>query len=256
MTETGERRSGPDFMTIDVFEHSIPAHPRWWLRLRGQLRAGLPGLRGGTINYANRATHHLFKPGLVPGTSALVAAWETPDAAERAFAGPLRWVLDTAPGYSLDGEVARVRVDSESERDHWHGWRPNVENARPLTDDEPMVAVVHGILKRGSLLEFARNNIHAASRAAHHPGHRGSVDLSSNLPYEHTSVSLWKTYGLAQDFAYKPGGHAQAMKHSLTHRTHRVGVFVQVRPLASSGRLGLDSPAYPHLPPTSRGVAS
>lgn len=60
-----------------------------------------------------------------------------------------------------------------------------------------MVALVHGILRRGRLLEFLRNNLHAASRAAHHPGHRGSIDISAQLPYEHTSISLWKTYALA-----------------------------------------------------------
>jgi hypothetical protein len=97
-----------------------------------------------------------------------------------------------------------------------------------------------------------RNNAHAASRAAHHPGHRGSIDISAQLPFEHTSISLWKTYGLAQDFAYKPGGHASGMKHALTKKTHRVGVFLQVRPLACSGELGIDQPPFPELPAAHR----
>jgi len=111
-----------------------------------------------------------------------------------------------------------------------------------LTKDEPMVAIVHGILRRGRLLEFVGNNRHAASRALHHPGHRGSVDISSQLPFEHTSISLWKTYALAQEFAYKRGGHANALKHALKNQTHRLGVFLQVRPLASTGTLGIDAP--------------
>lgn len=250
-----ERRTGPDFVTIDVFDDALLLRPRWWLRLRSQLRAGVPGLRGGTVNYANHATHRLLRPGMVPGTTALVTAWEAPEAAEDAFDGPLRWALQKPPAFSLDGEVVRVKVDAHSERDHWHGWQPSAEGARPLEKDDPMVVLVHGILKRGELLQFAANNIHAASRAAHHPGHRGSVDISSHLPYEHTSVSLWKSYGLAQDFAYKPGGHAQAMKHALLEKTHRVGVFTQVRPVASSGRLGLEVDAFPDLPPTSRRAA-
>ncbi|GAA3645069.1 hypothetical protein GCM10022237_00600 [Nocardioides ginsengisoli] len=98
-----------------------------------------------------------------------------------------------------------------------------------------------------------RNNAHAASRAAHHPGHRGSIDISSQLPYEHTSISLWKTYGLAQDFAYKKGGHASAMTHALKQKTHRVGVFLQARPLACTGTLGTDRPPYPQLPEARRG---
>jgi len=122
-----------------------------------------------------------------------------------------------------------------------------------LAKEEPMVAIVHGILRRGRLLEFMRNNLHAASRAAHHHGHRGSIDISAQLPYEHTSISLWRTYALAQDFAYMPGGHATAMKHSQKENTHRVGVFLQVRPLACTGMLGIDEEPFPQLPAANRG---
>ena len=115
-----------------------------------------------------------------------------------------------------------------------------------------MIAIVHGILRRGRLVEFVRNNVHAASRAAHHPGHRGSIDISSQVPYEHTSISLWKTYALAQDFAYKKGGHATGMKHALKEKTHRVGVFLQARPLACTGTLGIDTTPFPRLPAANR----
>jgi hypothetical protein len=161
--------------------------------------------------------------------------------------------VDGVGRFSLDGELVRAKVDSNSDRDSWHGWKPRADGAEPLVHDEPMVAIVHGILRRRELIEFARNNLHAASRAANHPGHRGSVDISSRLPFEHTSISLWKTYALAQDFAYKPGGHANALKHALKSKTHKVGVFLQVRPLASTGRLGIDAPPFPDLPPANRG---
>jgi len=116
--------------------------------------------------------------------------------------------------FSIADEQSVAPSHSESERDHWHGWAPKSDGAEPLDKQEPMVAIVHGILRRGRLLEFLRNNLHAASRASHHHGHRGSIDISSQLPFEHTSISLWRTYKLAQDFAYMPGGHAAAMKHS------------------------------------------
>lgn len=241
-----------DFLTIDAFGRPPGGRVRWRRRLRRTLDSGVPGLRAATVNYANNATHTVL-PGLLPGGSALVAAWDSPEAAEAAYRGPLRTAIDGAGRFSLDGEIVRVRVDSESDTDSWHGWRPRSEGAEPLTKDEPMVAIVHGILRRGSLLEFVRNNLDAASRAAHHPGHRGSIDISSQLPFEHTSISLWKTYALAQDFAYKPGGHAHAMKHAITQKTHRVGVFLQVRPLAATGSLGIDDPPFPDLPQAARG---
>ncbi|MFW6867063.1 hypothetical protein ACOACQ_06725 [Nocardioides sp. CPCC 206347] len=243
--------SRPDFVTVDAFPRPVGGRIRWRRDLRRILDAGVDGLRGSTVNYSNNGTHRVV-PGLVPGGCALVAAWESAEAAEAAFAGPLRRTLDGPGRFSLDGEIVRVRIDSESERNDWHGWEPRTEGAAPLTDDEPMVAIVHGILRRGDLIEFVRNNAHAASRAAHHPGHRGSIDISSQLPYEHTSISLWKTYALAQDFAYKPGGHASALKHAIKAKTHRVGVFLQARPLAATGSLGIDRPPFPQLPAANR----
>jgi len=201
------------------------------------------------VNHSNNGTHSLA-PRLIPGGCALVAAWESAEAAQAAFRGRLRPIVEGPNRFSLDGEIVRVRTDNDG--DTWHGWQPRADGAQPLAQDEPMVAIVHGIIRRGHLLDFVRDNLHAASRAAHHPGHRGSVDISSQLPFEHTSISLWKTYALAQDFAYKPGGHAYAMKKVRQQNTHKVGVFLQVRPLASSGTLGIDELAFPHLPPADR----
>lgn len=242
---------GPDFLTIDALGRPDRGRLRWRRDLRRIVGSGIAGLRGASVNHANDGTHALV-PSVLPGGCALVAAWESEDAARAAFAGPLRGALEGTDPFHLDAEVVRVRVDPSSEREDWHGWRPRADGATPLADDEPMIAVVHGILHRGRLTEFLRNNVHAASRAAHHPGHRGSIDISSALPYEHTSISLWKTYALAQDFAYRKGGHATAMTHALKEHTHRVGVFLQARPLAATGTLGLDRPPFPQLPPAVR----
>jgi hypothetical protein len=121
-----------------------------------------------------------------------------------------------------------------------------------MSSDEPLAAVVHGVLRRGHLPRFARNINHAASQAKFHPGHCGSVDVSSQLPFEHTSVSLWKTMRLARDYAYKPGAHLHGMNNTRDVKGHRVGVFLQIRVLRSSGALGLAVPAYPDLPPATR----
>jgi hypothetical protein len=203
---------GPDFLTVDAFDRPPGGRIRWSRDVARAIDNGIEGLRGATVNYANN--------------------------------GPGR--------FSMDSEIVRVRIDSESERETWHGWKPSAEGTEPLVKEEPMVAIVHGILRRGRLVEFVRNNVHAASRAAHHPGHRGSIDISSQLPYEHTSISLWKTYDLAQDFAYKKGGHASAMKHSVKEKTHRVGVFLQARPLACTGTLGIGRTPFPQLPEARR----
>ena len=42
------------------------------------------------------------------------------------------------------------------------------------------------------------------------------------------------------------------MSHALKQKTHRVGVFLQARPLACTGTLGIDQPPYPQLPEARR----
>ena len=238
-----------DFLTVDVFDRPPGGRLLWRRRASRELKRGVWGLRAATVSHASNATYSIA-PRLVPGGCASVAACNSPEAAEAAFRGRLRALIDGAGRFSLDGEMVRVRLSEEGNT--WLGWLPSADGSEPLEAGEWMVAIVHGVIRKGHLVRFARNNLHAASRAAHHPGHRGSVDISSRLPYEHTSISLWKTYALAQDFAYRPGGHATAMKHSF-HNTHETGVFLQVRPLASTGTLGIDAPPFPGLPPSNRG---
>ena len=90
--------SGPDFLTVDAFLRPPGGRIRWRRDLRHVIDSGIDGLRGATVNYANNGTHSLA-PGLLPGGCALVAAWESAEAAEAAFAGPCA-MPSTAPAGS------------------------------------------------------------------------------------------------------------------------------------------------------------
>jgi hypothetical protein len=239
-----------DYLTFDVYDRPPGGTHRWSRSVNTALQQGIPGLRSVTVNHSNHLTHSLNPTTLIRPGRALIAAWDSPESALAAFRGPLAGAVESPGRYSLDGEVVRVR--RERPQDDWYGWNPSDEGSSPISSGEPLVVIVHGILKPRHLPGFLKNNVHAASRAAFHPGHRGSVDISSRLPFEHTSVSLWSTAKLARDYAYAPGGHAHAMEHARAADTHRVGVYLQVRPLASSGSLGLDSSAFPDLPPAVR----
>ncbi|MBY4208010.1 hypothetical protein HQO44_16200 [Rhodococcus fascians] len=237
-------------MTIDVYDRPPGGPWLWSRRVKRALDQPIPGLRAATVNHANHATHSLSLASFLPPGRALVAAWDSPEAALAAFRGPLATAVRGENRFSLDGDIAKA--SREHEWDNWHGWTPSDEGGERLSPDEPMVVVVHGVLRRRHLIGFVRNNIHAASRAKFHPGHRGSVDISSALPFEHTSISTWKSVKLARDYAYAPGGHANAMDHARAADTHRTGCYLQIRPTASSGSLGLDEPVFPDLPPALR----
>src|SRR3954453_12357747 len=237
-----------DFLTIDVYRDPVRRTPARRRRIRAALAGPLPrGLRAHTINHANTGTFTI-----VPrhyGTC-LLLAWESRDAARAAWHGRLGAALGHAGDFRLDGEVARARTEHGDDR--WHGWRPDDDGAVPIAKDEPMVVLVPGVVRPRHLTPFLRDNLHAASRARHHPGHPGSIDVHARPPFENTSISIWSTRRSAQDFASQPGGHPPAMKRARDLDTHRAGVYLQVRPLASSGSLGLEEPALPELPEAGR----
>ncbi|WP_230596334.1 MULTISPECIES: hypothetical protein [Nocardiaceae] len=238
-----------DYITLDHLSRPRGGVRRWRRALRRVLADRPAGLRSVLINNSNFGTFTKI-PKLLPANGALVMAWDDADVAAAAFAGPLGDLVDEPGRFRVDGEVTRVRLENPG--DTWHGWLPCAEGAAPITRDEPLIVVVHGILHPRHLGTFANDNIDAASRARHHPGHRGSIDVASKFPFEHTSISLWKTHALAMDYAYKPGGHKPAMQRTKDETTHKTGLFLQVRPLASSGNLGINEPAFPNLPPVTR----
>lgn len=246
MTTATPARSA-DVLTIDVYTHTLRETPARRRQLKAALAQPVPGLRQATVNYANTGTYEIVPK---PIGTCLLLAWDSLESAQAAWAGPFGAAAGGPGDYRMDGEVARARTEHPD--DTWFGWRPSDAGSAPIARDEPLVVVVHGLVKRPNLAGFLRDNVHAASRAAHHPGHRGSIDIHSRPPFENTSVSIWSTLAEAQDFAYAPGGHAPAMKRARAEDTHQAGVYLQVRPLASTGNLGIDRPALPELPATPR----
>lgn len=132
-----------DFLTVDVFDRPPGGRLLWRRRANRELKCGIWGLRAATVNHANNGTYSIA-PRLVPGGCALVAAWDSPEAAEAAFRGPLRPLIDGAGRFSLDGEMVRVRVSEEGtagtagrpvprERSRWRRtsrwWRSSTESS-------------------------------------------------------------------------------------------------------------------------------
>jgi len=92
----------PDYVTIDVFEQPSLDTLRWKRAVRSAISQGIDGLRAATVNHANNGTRSLI-PRVFPVGRALVAAWESADAAAAAWAGPLQVALDGPNRFSLDG---------------------------------------------------------------------------------------------------------------------------------------------------------
>ncbi len=143
-----------DFLTIDVYRDPVRHTPARRRSIRAALATRPEGLRAHTINYANTGTFTLIPRHV--GTC-LLLAWEAGDAARTAWHGRLGAALGRAGDYRLDGEVARART--EHDNDHRHGWRPADDGAAPIAKDEPMVVLVHGIVRPRHLTTFLRDNL-------------------------------------------------------------------------------------------------
>lgn len=237
----------PEHVTLDIVHLAPLAARRWHAAARALLAARPPGLRGGVVVRCNRGTRGSGLPLLVPGGRGVVLGWDDPAAAAEAWqrhgAG-----LAVAPErrFSADAEVRRVR-----EQD-WHGWRPVAAGA-PARDDEPAIALVHALLRPSAVVPFSQANRRAVAHARDREALVATTALMRGSLLEATSLSCWSTAGAMREYAYRPGGHADAMRGSQANTWHRRRCFVHLRPVAASGGLpGGPAEAYPGLPAVPR----
>jgi hypothetical protein len=99
--------------------------------------------------------------------------------------------------------------------DDWKGWTPDTAGARPLDPGEPALILISGEL-----------------HARYVPG----------------------TYEAARDYAYRPGGHLDAMQRDRARGHHRTQYFLRLRPLAERASLGGRRPLAPVLYATGTGA--
>jgi hypothetical protein len=76
----------------------------------------------------------------------------------------------------------------------------------------------------------------------------------TSSPLNTTSCSCWRTYEDARDYAYRPGGHLDAMRRDRARGHHRTQYFLRLRPLAERGSLGGRRPLAPVLYATGTGA--
>ncbi len=88
---------------------------------------------------------------------------------------------------------------------------------------------------------FLRDAVKAVAHAHGQPGYLGGLGVASS-PLNTTSVSAWRTYADAKEYAFRPGAHATVMKRDRENEHHSTEWFMRVRPLAERGTLAGDAP--------------
>ncbi len=145
-----------------------------------------------------------------------------------------REVLDRFDGAAH--EVWQVTLQPVSVHGDWFGFVPDVQDAAPLTPDEPTVVLINGVLKTRHLLRFLRDNARSVRQLGTAAGYLGGLGIS-DTPMTTTSVSCWRSPRDSRAFAFGPGAHQHAYQIDLAQERHRTMFWVRFRPLATAGTL-------------------
>jgi hypothetical protein len=221
----------PDRVTIDVIDHPAGGLLRALSRVRALQRSAPPNLRAlltlGTARLAPRV-----RPAPTPRRLAVLAAWQGGDDLDADAAGLLG---DLPAGarehWHVEAEVVRAACTHP-----WRGWMPDDAHARALDLAEPAVILISGELYARHVAAFLHDSAGAVAHALPHPGYLGGLAIASS-PLNTTSCSCWRTYREARDYAYKPGGHRDALRRDRARRHHRTEHFLRLRPLRERGTL-------------------
>lgn len=219
-----------DHLTLDVVDRPAEGVLRSMRALREMRGRDTDGLRVllqfGTARFSGRRI-----PAPTPRRLGVVAVWESADHAESW--GELMSPLCTGARehWHVEGELTRAAFSEP-----WHGWEPNTEDAEPLGEHEPALILISGQLKARFVPAFINDGAKAVRHAFAHPGYLGGLGIN-NTPLNTTSCSAWRTYADAREYAFKPGGHIDAMRRDRAEERHRTEWFLRIRPLAERGSL-------------------
>ena len=236
----------PDRMTLDVVDRPAGGVLRSLRRVSAIRDASPPGMRAllalGTANFAARA-----RPAPTPRRIAVLAAWEDRDDVDVQWAAALGDLCrGTREHWHVEAEAVRAAFS-----EGWKGWTPDVTDARPLDLAEPALVLISGELRARYVPAFTKDAAGAVAHAFAQPGYLGGLAINSS-PLNTTSCSCWRTYQDARDYAFKPGGHLDAVRRDRARGHHRTEYFLRLRPLAERGSLAGTTPLAPVLSQASR----
>jgi hypothetical protein len=218
-------------VTLDVIDRPGLGLRRSLRHLKGLHTSNPPGLRAllalGTAKFASRPL-----PSPTPRRIAVLAAWEDDDRVDD------RWsdaIGDLAAGarehWHVEAEAIRARFSQP-----WKGWMPVDDGARPLEPSEPALVLISGDLRARYLPAFLGDGARAVAHAFAHPGYLAGLAINSS-PLNTTSCSCWRTYEEARAYAFKPGGHVDAVRRGRARGHHKTDYFLRLRPLLERGTL-------------------
>jgi hypothetical protein len=226
----------PDRVTLDVIDRPAGGLRRALKHVRTARASNAPGLHAllllGTAHFVPRP-----RPRPTPRRIALLAAWADGDDVDARWSEAFQDVCAAAPEHwHVEAEVVRAAFTHP-----WRGWTPDVSGARELDLEEPALILISGDLRARYVPAFVQDAAGAVAHAFDQPGYLGGLAINSS-PLNTTSCSCWRTYRDAREYAFKPGGHADAMRRDRARGHHKTEHFLRLRPLVERGSLNGTAP--------------
>jgi hypothetical protein len=231
----------PDVVTVDVVDRPVGGVLRAVRHARAIRTASPAAMRAllvlGTARFVPRLR---VAPTL--RRLALLAVWKDREDVDALWTDAFGDLCSGArEHWHVEAEVVRAVFSVP-----WKGWVPDVADARPLDLSEPALIVISGDLRARYVPAFYWDGGVAIRHAFAQPGYLGGLFVVSS-PLNTTSCTCWRTYKDARDFAFKPGGHADAMRRDRAGGHHKTDYFLRLRPLTERGSLAGASPLAPVL---------
>jgi hypothetical protein len=231
----------PDRVTLDVIDRPVGGLRRALRQVRTTRTLSPPGMRAllalGTAHFVPRP-----RPSPTPRRIAVLTAWEDGDEIDARWTDALG---DLCAGgkehWHVEAEVVRAAFSAP-----WKGWTPDVTDARPLDAAEPALILISGELRARYVPAFFKDGAGAVAHAFAQPGYLGGLAITSS-PLNTTSCSCWRTYQDARDYAFRPGGHTDAVRRDRARGHHKTEYFLRLRPLVERGSLVGTTPFAPVL---------
>lgn len=208
-------------------------HARWALARMGERRLTLSPPPGARFSRMMGCGRHGFSPLPDLRRYALVASWESTEAALQFFESD-----HFAPYTSHTTEHYTVLMAPVQSHGQWDGVNPfATPTPAEAAPDEPLMVLTRATIHTRKLLDFWRHVPQARA------GLKGSPDLlyaqgiGENPLTQQATVSIWKTSSAIRQFAYQRTSHKDIVRLTRERNWYREELFARFVPIATQGTL-------------------
>ncbi|HEV7347968.1 hypothetical protein [Telluribacter sp.] len=208
-------------------------HIRWALARMGERRLTLTPPPGAIFSRMLGCGLHGFSPLPDLRLYALVASWESTEAALHFFNSGY-----FAPYTAHTTEHYTVLMAPLQSHGQWDGVNPFTTSAPTVASPEdPLLVLTRATIHTRKLLDFWRHVPQARAGLQDSPGLLYAQGIGENPFTQQATVSIWKNSDSVKQFAYQRTAHKDIVRLTRERNWYREELFARFVPLATQGTM-------------------